>query len=204
MGVNSSRLPSGNNYTISYCKQYNVPLCVKSKEINLIQLLDGYPCDTIMDLVHSVFYYKIKNLGYSIKSRHRFSYFKYPLNDIISAITKTGFYTSDNTSKLTDLEVTSKCYYPNIDNINYLLSGGNILIAGIIVDKEFGEVCLNTVITDLVTDIVIIVGITQDGIILKTTWYPEYLIINNRFIDNIKEIWNIDIKSPEDKFIDED
>ena len=183
-------LPFGRNYSISYCRCYNVSKTSSFKnEINLIKLIPDEKIDYVTDLISSVFNYKIKFLGYSVVTKIPF-FDKSPLNLYLSKI------------KIMNLKITPVCYNSNLNNIKYLLNKGNILIAGLIMDSEFINSVLRCDYTpDLVTDIVLIIGYTADSILIKTIWTERPIEVQTIFLNNFKEIWNIKIESPEEKYL---
>jgi hypothetical protein len=145
-------------------------------------------------------HYKIKHLGYNIKQfiTEEFG-IPLPLNEILERILNKGIKSELSNEKLNDIEITIQCFYPKLKNIKRLLSSGSILIGGLIIDHKllkFFDINESTILSD----IVLIVGYTAECIIIRTTWIIESLSIPNEFIDNFKELWDINIKSPEDKF----
>ena len=189
-------LPLGKRYIISYCSQYNVNATEFVPETVLlnISILNKSP----NDLINSVFYHKLNAIGYSIEQRPLFKNISnIPLETILEQVTiksKTGII-------LSDIIVHRMCYYPTLINIKSLLSKGSILIAGLILTTKFCENVLKQTVNTLITDIVLIVGYTELGLLIKTTWTPEVIEIPNEYLSNFKEIWDIYINSPEDKYI---
>ena len=120
---------------------------------------------------------------------------------MIGSIKNIGFLSSDYSDTLSDLVFKTKCYFPRLKNIKRLLSDKNILIAGIIVDKDLVKSLNfeNVVLNNNVTDIVCIVGYDSEHILLKTMWITETVFLKNEFVKNIKEIWSINIENPEIK-----
>ena len=90
----------------------------------------------------------------------------------------------------------------SLDNIKYFLSNFSVLIAGIIIDKKFAKSIFNLDIENKSSDVILIVGYTSDSLIIKTNWKTIYLEIPYKFICNIKEMWNINILSHEDKYLE--
>jgi hypothetical protein len=184
MGQSQSSLPSGKKYFVSYCKQHSV------KESN-IKILDSVELSNLLtgDLIGSVYKYKTHFLGYSVPS------IKYenqrPLNLILKSI------------KLKNFDIKPRCYVVSLDNIKYFLSRFDVLIAGIIIDKKFAKGIFKVDIENKASDVILITGYTLDSLIIKTNWKLGELEIPFDFICNIKEIWNIDILSHEDKYLQE-
>ena len=108
---------------------------------------------------------------------------------------------SNNGINLTDIDIKKNCYYPTLHNIKSLLCNGNVLIAGLILDSPLCVNVLHQKVIQLITDIVLIVGYSPNGIFIKTSWTPEILELPIEYISNFKEMWDIYINSPEDKYI---
>ena len=73
-------------------------------------------------------------------------------------------------------------------------------------DQEFIESILKCDYlnnSDIISDIILIVGYTPDTLLIKTSWVPDTLEIPLNYIGNIKELWNISIYSPEEKYFEE-
>ena len=208
-------IPSGRNYSMSYVKHINI----KFKKLNdsqnfnlsnLIQfdnLIIKYPKENgILKLIYSAMWYKITNLGYTIKENipNLSLNLCEPLNECLDKIINHGFI-NKREDVLSDLIITKQCYQSNLNNIKYLLCNGNILVAGILIDNEFINQVLNSdeIINDIISDIIIIIGYNLDSLIIKTNWVDTPINLNFSFIDNIKEIWNFEIKSPEENYLNE-
>jgi hypothetical protein len=189
-------LPLGKRYTISYSPQYNVNeygFVPETIHIN-IPILNKNP----IDLINSVFYSKLNRMGYSLQQTPIFKNISnVALEDILEQLT----IKSKNGIILSDITIKKNCYYPTLANIKALLSQGNVLIAGIILDPLFCNNVLQQVVPTLITDIVLIVGYTPTSVIIKTSWTAETIEVPNEFIANFKEMWDIFMNSPEDKYI---
>ena len=186
--IENLTLPSGNNYLISYCRGYDVTKRIKcSKEINL-ELLISQKKINVQELIYNVFKYKIDFLGYSITDLKIKTIDNVPLNIYLNQI------------KIMDLIITNTCYNVKLSNIKYLLNKGNIIIAGLILDCEFIKEVFNIISSEELTDIVLIIGYNLDFIIIKTSWISTPVNIPIRLLDNFKEMWNIKIESPEEKY----
>jgi len=181
--ANSTNLP----YIYSYCKQYNCENEAKLKDINLINLLNDEP-------FHFWFIYKLKHAGYSVKlkSNFNFNFNLLPLNKIIQTVI--------NVLSLKKI-IKSKCYVVNEFNIKSLLSSGNVLLGGVVIDSELSKI-LNCNFNERVitTDTLLIIGYTENTLIVKTN-KEEIINLPNEFINNIKEIWDIFIESPEETYL---
>jgi hypothetical protein len=199
MGNNQSSLPSGKNYIISYCKHLNFKNNFISNETNLINGININKSNQ-SNLIISVFYNKINSCGYSLKPSFTQKFTIAPLEVILNKIKDHGFYSSNKEKKLSDIIIKPKCYTPKLKIIKSLIYLGNVLIAGLVIDPEFAKNVLNTNITEIVTDIVLIVGYTEKEIIIKGV-FSEF-VIPNEYISSIKEVWNIEIESPEELFLE--
>jgi len=197
---NTSSVPFGKNYQISYCKHSKLK-CVNglTSETNLINGIKINNKNHI-NLILSVFYNKINANGYSLKYMDNHLLINLPLDEVINSIIKKGFYSSGHQKKLSDIIINPKCYIPKLKNIRSLVYMGNVLIAGLVIDSEFSKNILKCELKEIVTEIVLIVGYTEKSILIKGIWNNELLSIPNEYIDYIKEIWNIEIESPEDKY----
>ena len=49
-----------------------------------------------------------------------------------------------------------------------------------------------------------IIGYTKENILIKTNWTNSIINIPISFISNFREIWNIEIESPEDTFLNKE
>ena len=215
-------IPSGRNYSMSYVKHTNIK-CETFNEAqnfnlsNLIQfdnVIIQYPKEHgILKLIYSAMWYKITNLGYTIKENipNLSLNLRESLDECLDKIINYGFITEKDKEYnqqehcLSDLIITKQCYQSNLNNIKYLLCNGNILVAGILIDNEFINQVLNSdeIINDIISDIIIIIGYTSDSLIIKTNWVDTPINLNFLFINNIKEIWNFEIKSPEENYLNE-
>ena len=183
------------NYIYSYSKQYN---CEKETEIESINL------DSLLienNLIYSSFFYKLKHNGYSIKLNNYFTNENISLNKIIQKVINRGFKSSRN-FYLKDLIITPKCYFVTKNNIKYLLSTGNVLLGGIYIDPEFINAVNYPLKEIITTDIILIIGFNEKGIIIKTN-HGKIIEIPDNFINNIKEMWDIMVNSPEELFLNE-
>ena len=195
-------LPNFNKYTISYCKQNNFDNTIKEGQLKeSIDLSSSILFDN--NLVYCVILEQVNKLGYSLKKVFQKPIpFNTPLNEIIKSY--NSFMSSDCNDTLNDLIIKNTCHYATLDNIKKILNNFNVIIAGIIIDhdliKSITNHTSNTPISSFkqTTDIVCIVGYNSSSILLKTNWTDKIIHLNTSFIENIKEIWNIDIKSPED------
>ena len=206
----SNFIPSGKHYKYSYCKQLdNLVYTFLPESINLslnLNLNSNSKNDNyILNLIYVSIYYKIKNLGYNIKENKNYyiSTYNIQLNTIIENVALKGIMSSSN-EVLKDLSIVGKPYKVSLNNIKYLLSQGNILIAGIVLDERFGMEILQKVVHSLLTDIVLIVGYDTESIYILSNWKSEIIKIDIHFVDNILEIWNIEINSPEDYFLNKE
>ena len=202
---NTVTVPSGKNYKISYLKHSKFK-CIPNlaSETNLVTGININNKSTL-DLIYSVFYNNINNNGYSLKGL-------YPVNteiksltleELLKSIIKHGFWSSDRSKRLKDIAVSPICYSPKLKTLRSLVSLGNVLIAGMIIDSVLSKLLFNTEFTEIVTEIILVIGYTEKEILIKTTWNNELVSIPNEHISSIKEVWNIVVNSPDDKYFDE-
>ena len=188
---NLIELPLGKNYSISYCRFYDITSeDTFQSSINLERLLPNRRLNTT-ELIWSLFFYKVNLLGYHFLKFNLLKFDKLPLNVYLPKI------------KISDLTIKSKCFNPNFKNVAFHLNNNCILIAGIIMDQEFIEYVLKCdylTTSDITSDIVLIVGYTPSTLLIKTSWVADVLEIPLSYLGNIKEIWNISIESPEEKY----
>ena len=176
-------LPLGKDYINSYCRGHQLK---KDSEIfnsiNLENLVPDYPS------ISDVFNYKLNGVGYSFKTKPPVVI--NPLNKLI------------NTTILPkDVEWSSKCYLVNEKIIKMLVSQGNILIAGIIMDNDFLFEVLKVTNDTTLSDIILITGYNEESFIIKTKWTLETIEISWDYLGYIQEIWNIYLESPEEKYL---
>ena len=196
MGAQSSKenefIPDKKNFKISYCINKNIKTISEIKNTDLSSLLDDYE---FIGAIMSLFYYKLKHMGYNIHPINiEFPYYR--LEQILDNIQYKGIIIS-NHNVLNYLKIINECYAPNLNNIYHFLNDGHILLAGIILDHLFAkevlkvEIFEKNVISDVISDVILIVGYDNDNIFIKTTWTKNILKIDNKFLTNIKEIWNV-------------
>jgi len=196
MGNNITKglsFPSYNKYIISYCKQkdYKVDI-ITTEYINLSYMIPQDISDS-RNIIYYVTLGELTKQGYSLKEHNNF-YFesRKPLVELINSC--NSFSSSDSTDILDDLIIKPECYVPTINNIKKILNNKKIIIAGIIIDLDLVK-SISDEYSELnqVTDIICIIGYTQDSLLIKTAWKNEIIELNNSFIENIKEIWTINI-----------
>jgi hypothetical protein len=168
----SVQLPLGKNYLISYVKFESLNIENESMELDSVDLSNYLQPGN--NLIESAFKYTYSLVG--MKYIKRVYPENIPLNELIN------LYLTPDTKVV--------CYNPSLKNIKRLLSDFNVLIAGIIIDKELAE-RFGKKVNGIVTDIVLIVGYTPDSLILKTTWIQDLFYLNYSFSGNIKEIHQI-------------
>jgi len=186
----SLSLPSGKNFKHSYCLRHeNKVLKNKIKNVDLSFLIKDYNTQLVMQ----VFYYKLKHLGYTL-SILKNVYTGYRIENILNSFVKEGIPVIGD-ELINDLEITVECYEPHLNNIYYHLNNGSILIAGIILTTEFVNTLFEKIVEDRVlSDIILITGYDSSNFFIKTTWTNVILTIPNKFLKNIREIWNVNIK----------
>ena len=199
MGNTTSRnvtIPEYNRYTISYCKQKNYSEEILIKESIDLSLMIPQTIKDSTDIIYFVILNEINKQGYSLKPG-TFYFDKWQsINEMIDNC--KSFSSSDFTDVLDDLVIVKNCYVSTMDNIKKVLSSKKIIIAGIIVDTDLVK-SLTDEYQEIkqVTDIICIHGYTSEGdLLIKTSWKNESITLNKSFIENIKEIWTIEIKTP--------
>ena len=205
-------LPSGKNYSFSYCKQLEIKSASSNARAftdlsNLINF-ENNDCafnENIIKLIYSAIKYKITNLGYTINPCINLNLnLNKSLKDNLETIINYGFYNNQG-DFLSDLIIKKQCYKSDLNTIFSLISSGNILVGGIIIDQELIDYLdIKLTIDKLISDIILIIGFTEECLILKTNWKNENIYLKFEFIDNIKELWNFKIKSPEINLNEED
>jgi hypothetical protein len=178
---------------------YTVCKSVKSKQtqldtIDLRRLLENWTTPKL-NVFMQFLYQKLKFNGYTLKPVNiDFPYTS--IDKIISQMNATGFPVVNN-EFIRDIKFVKSCYTPSLNTIHYFLSEGRLLLAMVILDKDFISQALKLSVENLeniATDAVVIVGYDQENIFIKTNWFKFIVSIENRFIENnIKEIWDIDI-----------
>ena len=115
----------------------------------------------------------------------------------------------------TDITFEYQLYTVNTSVILNFLNKGEILIGVLVMDSLFLKEVLpdnnsmQTLPNDnklpTVSDFVLIIGwvpetkTSKSFIIVKTNWQLDPIEIPVKFINNFKELWNITVKSPEEK-----
>jgi hypothetical protein len=184
---NTNGVPKENKFYSSYCKQYDF---VPESDI-ILEPIELNTNNFIFEIIHQ----QITNLGYSIKLKvPEYDIFKKnaSIKEMIHSIQVHGFMSSDYTDVLSDLKIKGKCYFPKNLKIK-----GIPLLAGIILDNDIMKSINFPNIPKEVTDIICIVGYTPNNLLIKTTWSDKILNLDISFINNIKEVWEITVESPE-------
>jgi len=205
----SLTLPLGKNFHFSYCKkQSEDPPTRRLKEHTDLSNLFPFSFNKVsLNLIYDCILYKIKHLGYDVSKVNKITqHSTLSLKDIINSVISNGFKSKDETESLKDLIIKPKSYKVTLENIKTLLFTGNVLLAGLVVDKEFASEVLE--ITNesnvVLTDIVLITGYTKESLKIMTSWKTEPLYINNKFLENIIEVWNFEVESPDNYFLEKE
>jgi len=182
MGVNSSKnleynIPDQKIFKLSYIIYKNIEIKSEIKSIDLSQFI----FNETDNIITSFLKLKLKNEGYSLTN------LKIEYNTI-----ETIF---NNFNQTFDFKIISDCYKPNLNNIYHFLNNGNILLAGIILEPIFLKDILKIEQENTVSDYILIVGYDFENFFIKTNWCNHILKIDNKFIKNIKEIWDVKIKT---------
>jgi hypothetical protein len=202
MGLTESKyaLPTENTFIFSYCKQHEpeftdiLTSVDLSNNINRNNNIHNY----ILNFIYKSLYYKVYNLGYSVKEcSNPFVHTNTNLSKIIQSVCERGFSSSDKSENMTDIVIKPTCYKPTVNIIKGLLSEGNILIAGIVIDDDLSQEVFKKKTVSNTTDIVLITGYNKNTLTLLTNWREEPVEINLCYTSNIIEIWNIEVNCPE-------
>jgi hypothetical protein len=183
-------IPMKKNFKLSYLiyEQINEIPEIK-EEIDLRILVENYS-----GLLEGFIFHKCKQIGYTLVSP-KLNVISIRIDTILNDIKHKGIHVS-NTS-FNDFILDKKCYKPTLNTIYHFLNNGKILLAGIILTDAFTQETLKMHLhecNDIISDIILIVGYNQEHIYIKTEWCKNVLQIKNTFIDNIKEVWDVDIK----------
>ena len=185
-------------FKLSYVVHENIKTISNSlNNINLSNLIgENHNVSIIMQFM----YYKLKQVGYNLTPL-KIEYQIYNINDILNEFKFKGISVL-NHALLNDFKLNSQCYEPNLNNIYYFLNKGEILLGGIILNEKFLSNVLKidtfkiSNISDIImSDIILIVGYNSENIYIKTKWCKKNIKIKNEYLNNIKEIWNIEIKT---------
>jgi hypothetical protein len=207
MGQTQSFIPSGKRFKYSYSKQIEVPFVKHIQPvIDLSHLVkippqqQEYHSGYISQFIQTVLYYNVQNIGYKIDTCEPIET-EGTLQNMIDQVIANGVMCSDKRTRVSDITITSKSYKINRHGIKTLLSQGHILIAGIVLDKTLGSE-INVNIKSFVTDVVLLVGYDDTLIYIISNWLPDVLALPDHFIDNILEIHQLEVFSPEDRYLE--
>jgi len=202
MGQNSSKtfndehfIPSERLFKLSYTVYKSTSKYDNEVQtVNLSNLLDEYHNNSNIGVFMQFFYQKFKFNGYNLKPIN-FDFGYRSIHDIIMDISNNGFPVSNN-EFFKDIKIIKSCYKPSLDTIYNFLNQGKLLLAMIILDTDFITECLKLTqenLKDIATDAVVIVGYDKFNFYIKTNWFKFIVKVENKYINNIKEIWDIDI-----------
>jgi len=199
MGQNSSKtyndehfIPAERLFKLSYTvktPQRNV--CNIVQTVNLSLLLNEY---TNIGVFMQFLYQKLKYAGYNSLKPINVDFGYTSIQSILQDLNENGIPVGNGVIK--DVKIIKNCYEPNFNNICYFLNKGRLLLAMIILDTEFITESLKLTennLKEVATDAVVIVGYDEFNFYIKTNWFKFIVKVENKFINNIKEIWDIDI-----------
>ena len=141
-------------------------------------------------------YFLTKTSGYTLKPT-RFEWGYMSIEGILHQINMNGFPVINN-DYIKDIKVIKDCYKPDLNVIYYFLSRGRPLLAMVILEPVFITECLKLSsenLKDIATDAVIIVGYDDISFSIKTNWFDFIVNVENKFIDNFKELWDVSLKT---------
>jgi len=188
-------IPTNKLFKMSYVIHENIKtLSIPLNDINLDN--NNFKDINKIPIIMQFIYYKLKNVGYNLTPL-KIDYPYYNIDDILSQINSKGIPVLNHTS-LNDFKIIKQCYEPSLNNIYHFLNKGNILLGGIILNEEF----INDVLKidkepyiGIISDLILIVGYNPDNIFIKTNWCKKNIKVKNEYLNNIKEIWNVEIKT---------
>jgi len=211
MGQNNSRtyndsnfIPSERLFKLSYTvsKKFNLTLSeYHNTSVNISKVFDYYndfrgKNYNKMSVFMQFLYFLTRNIGYTLKPTNiEWGYMS--IEGILHQINLKGFPAINN-EFIKDIKIVKCCYKPDLNAIYYFLNKGEPLLAMVMLDLEFVTECLKIsieTINDIGTDAVIIVGYDPDNFYIKTNWFDFDIKVENRFIDNIKELWNVKMQN---------
>ena len=185
-----NRVPREKLFKLSYIVHKNVKENAETKSLNLTTLLEPFKN---VDIIMQFLYCRLNSSGYNLKPLN-IELSCRNVNEIFDEINVKGFPIKNNTL-IKDIEIIKNCYRPTLNNIYHFLNRGNILLGFIILDETFVNETLNLKnFKTIATDLVLIVGYSPESILIKTKWVDETLKIDNKFINNIRELWDITVK----------
>jgi hypothetical protein len=148
-----------------------------------------------VSIIMQFLYYKLKLQGYTLTPL-KIEFPCFSINDILDQVNFKGI-TVLNHSPLNDFKLVKKCYKPKLNNIYHFLNKGIILLGFIILNENFLSNILHIGLNNynVISDVILIVGYDKENIFIKTSWYKENIKIQNEYMDNIKELWDVEIKT---------
>jgi hypothetical protein len=188
----SYNIPTTKNFKLSYCVQKTIKQQVEKKEcVDLSNLVEEYQCGIVLQFI----YYKLKHEGYCFKE-YPIEQSIYRIDDLLETFSEKGIMLSNN-AIINDIKIKKNCYEPTLDTIYHFLNNGKILLGGILLDSTFLKEVLNITLNKqpIISDTILIVGYNNDSLYLKTVWCDEIIKVENIYLSNIREIWDIEIKT---------
>jgi hypothetical protein len=151
-----------------------------------------------VSIIMQFLYYKFKIEGYSLTPL-KIEFPCFSIFNILNEINVKGIAVLNNT-ELNDFKISKKCYKPKLNNIYHFLNKGIILLGLIILNEKFMSNILQIDTSDyndnnIISDVILIVGYDKENIFIKSSWCKENIKVKNEYIDNIKEIWDVELKT---------
>jgi len=201
MGQQISKETDG--YYIPNQKMFKLSYIVHDTIKTKSEILESVDLSSILgtsnvSIIMQFLYYKLKLEGYTLTPL-KIEFPSFSINDILDQVDFKGIAVL-NHSPLNDFKLIKKCYKPKLNNIYHFLNKGIILLGLIILNENFLSDVLQIDTTDyknhnVISDCILIVGYDKENIFIKSSWSKENIKVKNEYINNIKEIWDVEIKT---------
>jgi hypothetical protein len=150
-----------------------------------------------VSIIMQFLYYKLKLEGYTLTPL-KIEFPCFSINDILYQVNFKGIAVLNHTP-LNDFKIIKNCYKSKLNNVYHFLNKGIILLGFIILNEKFISDVLHIDTSDyiytVISDVILIVGYDKENIFIKSSWSKENIKVKNEYIDNIKEIWDVQIKT---------
>jgi hypothetical protein len=204
MGQNNSRsyndsnfIPAERLFKLSYTLYKTLDKPVEKsgdKPVDISRFFEEY--HHTIGILMQFLYFLTKESGYTLKPT-RFEWGYMSIEGILHQINLKGFPVINN-DFIKDIKLTKNCYKPDLNVIYSFLSRGKPLLAMVLLEPVFIMECLKLSsenLKDIATDAVIIVGYDTHHFYIKTNWFEFIVKVENRFIDNFKELWDVSLQT---------
>ena len=141
-------------------------------------------------------YQKFQEAGYTLKPIN-IDWGYSSINEIFYEMESKGFPISNN-GLIKDIKFVKNFYKVDLEIIYHFLNRGQPLLAIILLDETFIKDVLKLneekyCNKNIITDVLIIVGYDSHNFFIKSNWFKSIIKVENKFIHNIKEIWDIQL-----------